>query len=358
MKSTFLSFLLLISCYNIKAQTSVSQFNPGITSDGVTYALPRTVLSFECSAMRIHYKPGRFAAYANRYLNLQNVEQAERTDYQLTNIQMRSIGVVDTTKLYTVKYKSKTTAPMVNLGEGGIILSINKSDMATSSVSFNSATTTTSRSNNRVDPSQYLTPEILSATSTAKMAELTAAEIYDIRESRNAIMRGQVESMPKDGESLRIMLTELERHETALMSLFIGEADTTDISYVKVYEPTTEVQHKVLFRFSKKLGFTDDDDLAGEPYYISIADRHTVSIPTPEQLAKRKITGIVYNLPGMANVEISTVNRQLLKQDVPLAQFGTTDQLPANLFNKETRTSVEFHPATGAIRQLQNTNNE
>jgi hypothetical protein len=60
------------------------------------------------------------------------------------------------------------------------------------------------------------------ANSTAKMAELVAKEIYSIRESKNALLRGQADNMPKDGEQLRIMLEKLEEQERAMTEMFTG----------------------------------------------------------------------------------------------------------------------------------------
>ena len=39
----------------------------------------------------------------------------------------------------------------------------------------------------KINPRDFLTEEILMAGSTAKMAELVAKEIYNIRESKNAL---------------------------------------------------------------------------------------------------------------------------------------------------------------------------
>ena len=62
----------------------------------------------------------------------------------------------------------------------------------------------------KVNPKDFLTEEILMASSTAKMAELVAKEIYNIRESKNALVRGQADNMPKDGAQLKLMLDNLE----------------------------------------------------------------------------------------------------------------------------------------------------
>jgi hypothetical protein len=195
--------------------------------------------------------------------------------------------------------------------------------------------------------------EILSATSTAKMAELTAQEILDIRESKNAIKRGQVESMPQDGASLKIVLDELNRQEEALTQLFTGYADTTFTVRTFSLMPTDDINRQVLLRFSRKLGFVDADDLAGDPYYISVKNQHSVILPTESEKAKRKIDGLVYNMPGMAQVTISTMQGSVYERELPFAQFGTIDELSPTLFNKGATTKLTLHPATGGILHLE-----
>ena len=58
------------------------------------------------------------------------------------------------------------------------------------------------------------------AGSTAKMAELTAKEIYNIRESKNLIIRGQADAMPKDGALNEVRPDNLNKQEKALTEMF------------------------------------------------------------------------------------------------------------------------------------------
>ena len=62
------------------------------------------------------------------------------------------------------------------------------------------------------------------------MAELIAQDIYEIRESRNLLVRGQADNMPKDGEQLRLMLNQLDKQDMAMTGLFSGitTKDTTE----------------------------------------------------------------------------------------------------------------------------------
>ena len=349
----FFLFTLYASFSTLNAQTT--QFNPGVTANGVTYALPRTVIRADVDAIKTQFTPGEFARYAERYLHLQNVGQEPVTAYAVQQISLNLEGVPDTLKAYTIKLKDKSIAPMVTLTPSGIILSVNSKmprDIAdVGGLPYNKLKGV----RHQLDSRAYFTEEILSATSTAKMAELTAAEIYEIRETRNALMRGQLDAMPKDGAAMKLVLDRLNAQEEALTQLFTGWTDTIYLSESYRIEPRDyeDVPKTVLFRFSRKLGFVDADDLSGEPYYITVTDQHSVVLPTEKEIAKRKIEGIVYNLPSQAHVDILQGNNTLLSQTFPIAQYGTIDQLAPALFGKDATTSVTFHPATGGLLHLE-----
>lgn len=343
-------FIILFFCMSLAAmaQTQVTEFNPGIAANGVNYALPKTVLKVDASAIKVVYTPGEFAKYAERYLHISGVSSEPSTTWKMTTLNVRQEGVPDTSKIYTVKLKDKTVAPMVQLTPSGILVAVNN-HVDLPEQEFPETRTT----NHKMDARQYLTEDILSATSTSKMAELTAQEILDIRESKNAIKRGQVESMPQDGASLKIVLDELNRQEEALTQLFIGYTDTTFTAKTYTMMPMEDLDELVLFRFSRKLGFVEADDLAGDPYYLSVKDKHTVVLPDEKEMAKRKIEGLVYNMPSMANVTISTMQGKVYEQELPFAQFGTIDMLSPTLFNKGATTKLTLHPATGGLQHLE-----
>ena len=127
----------------------------------------------------------------------------------------------------------------------------------------------------RIDPRSFMTEEILIAGSTAKMAELVAKEIYNIRESKNSLTRGQADYMPKDGAALKLMLDNLDEQEQAMMQMFAGTTDRIEKSFTIRIKPEADMKEKVAFRFSKKLGMLDADNLSGEPYYICIISTET-----------------------------------------------------------------------------------
>ena len=85
-------------------------------------------------------------------------------------------GVPDPQKVYNIQLKKRTVAPLVGLTSEGILLSINtdgEEEPLPAVPKGNDAP-------KRLNPRDYMNQEILSAGSNAKIAELTAEEIYDI----------------------------------------------------------------------------------------------------------------------------------------------------------------------------------
>ena len=72
-------------------------------------------------------------------------------------------------------------------------------------------------------------------------------------------------------------------------------------------EPKEEIHDRVVFRFSKKLGVVKADNLAGEPIYITVTDESTLPPANEEAKAKKKLEGVIYNIPGKARVSIERV---------------------------------------------------
>ena len=354
---SILLFFILSSSPFIYSQTEVTPFRPGITTEGVNYFLPKTVFEVVVIAEKTQVVPGEFAAYADRYLRLKDVPTIETTEWELKSLSILSYGIPDSTKAYTIKLRSKTSAPLVSLTEDGLLIAINTPATPDSLPPLPQAVPAPSP----LQPRDYMTQEILAAGSTAKMAQLTAEAIYDIRESRGAILRGEADNTPKDGAQLQLMLNGLQRQEEALSSLFKGQRLTSTEVLTFDYEPPTDLsnvgQQQILCRFSRRLGLVADDDLSGEPIYITIQSLHNLPEPVDDpDVAKKKARmeqGVYVNQPLRTRVTVATPRRALCTTDIPIAQLGTTEVLSDALFNKQSETHVTLHQHTGSVKRLE-----
>lgn len=343
--------LLATSAY---AQTEVLT---GVTRGkdyGVVYSLPKTQIELEIKTNKVSYTPGQFSKYADRYLRLPNVSTEPEVYWELTGIKVRSAGVPNSEATYFVKLKDKTVAPLMELTEDGIVVSINVPYHSKSSSAAKAAPATTASSVKKANPREFLTEEILMASSTAKMAELVAKEIYNIRESKNALLRGQADNMPSDGAQLKIMLDNLNMQEEALTQMFSGTREKEEKTFTVRLTPDREFSNEVAFRFSKKLGVVGNNDLAGTPYYISLKDLKTVKIPQEEDKKKKKEPeGIAYNVAGQALVTLTDGKKKLYEGELPVTQFGVIEYLAPVLFNKNSTIKVYFDPNTGGLLKVE-----
>ncbi|NPD91927.1 DUF4831 family protein [Xylanibacter muris] len=349
MKNLLLACLLLTSG-TAAAQSEISKYEPGVTPEGAIYYLPKTALRIAVQVEKTTYTPGDFAKYAERYLRVYDVSEEKQFKYKITNIGFSTFGVADTSKCFAVRFDPKSSATNVTLADDGTLLAINSDPIVIPEPkNFTAAPKPASE-----NPRKYLNEEIISAGNTAKMAELTAQEIYEIRESKNMLNRGEADFMPKDGEQLRIMLANLNHQDNMLTSLFCGTITKDTTEHVFVVCPDKNFSKGILFRLSEKLGIVDPDDLSGTPYYLTIEDLKTVHAQEADPKAKKKdkISGIYVNIPGKIKATIYNGAKATNSYELHAGQFGNTELLSSELFNKRFTTKLTLNPTTGSVAKL------
>ena len=337
--------LSLLACTAPIAAQDISPYLPG-EDEGIVYFLPKTMLEVNVTATRVTYHPGELCQYANQYLRMNNVSPEPETYWEIKQIEVRSAGVPDSTKAYLVKLKDKSSMSNVELTEEGLIEAINTSAPEKMPMEY-----VLEKPQKHENPRRYMTEDILLAGSSAKMADLTAKEIYNIRESKNLILRGQADAMPKDGASLQLVIDNLDTQEKALTQLFTGTTDREDKVFTAHIVPQDGLTDKVALRFSRSLGVLPAEDLAGEPIYINL--KSTVPLPTviEDNKKKKKLEGAIYNIPGKGKVTVSYQGKTCFEAELPITQFGTTKVLVNDLF-KKVNTRVIFNPETGSILKI------
>ncbi|MDO4715159.1 MAG: DUF4831 family protein [Bacteroidales bacterium] len=356
MKTIYLTWCLaFLACLPLMAQTEVVAYKPGVTTEGVTYYLPRTAFAISIKLKKTTYFPGEFQPYAAAYLRLADVGATPTTSWSIEGISVQPYGLPDTSKVYSIALKKRTIAPLVTLSVDGLLLGVNTAD-APSVAPLPEPLPLRTRTPKPLNPRDYMGEDILLAGSTLKMAELTANEILDLRDSRNLLMKGQADFMPKDGEQLKLMLAQLDQQEQALLQAFKGYTTEEEQTVVLRYEPMAEVKDHVLCRLSQKLGLVAPDDLAGAPIYISLTDLKSLpdSVPLdPKAIAKRDAEDVRYNLPTHCRLEIYTPTQHLYTGQQAVAQLGRVEYLGGALFNKNATTKLTLVPTTGAVLQLE-----
>ncbi|MBO4560512.1 MAG: DUF4831 family protein [Bacteroidaceae bacterium] len=342
----------------VSAQGTSAPYTPGITKDAVSYWLPKTKIAVTVTTTKRTFKPGEFSRYAERYLRMSGVRDQADEVWEITGVTISAFGVPDKDNLYTMSFPDKGRRPSFELTEDGIIAAVN-THIQVESKPITPATPVSTASQT-VNPQDYMTEEILMAGSTAKMAELTAKEIYNIRESRNAITRGQADFIPTDGESLKYMLESLTTQETALLTLFSGTTETREHVFTINVTPDVPITKQILFRFSTKLGVLPIDNLAGEPVWIDITDKNLVNAKAVEAPAakgkkssKKEPVFLYSRIPGMATIKIYNNRKSYLEQELQVAQFGKVEPVSSTIMGKNSDTKITYNTITGNILTIE-----
>ena len=352
-RNSILLFSLAMGITPVFAQGISAPYQPGITQDAVSYWLPKTQLTVQVKVQKQIFKPGEFSRYAERYLRLSDVRDKAEEVWTITDVTISASGVPDKDKLYTLAFPVKGKRPYVELTKDGILQSVN---VQVKEAPSQPAPVAGKEKEKRVNPQDFMTEEILMAGSTATRAELTAKEIYNIRESRNAITRGQADFIPTDGESLKFMLESLSAQEAALLTLFNGTSETQEETFTINVTPDEAINKQILFRFSSKLGVLPVNNLAGEPVWIDITDRKMTDGCYAEQQtkaqsgkSKKVIPFLYYRIPGRAVVRIYNNRTQFLEQDMQIAQFGKVEVVSTTIMGKNADTRITFDTTTGNV---------
>ncbi|MDE6459966.1 MAG: DUF4831 family protein [Paramuribaculum sp.] len=338
----------------VSAQTTQKLTASKINEYGLIYNLPVTAVDVTVEAERTVKTPGEFRLYSKKYLNIAPImEPAE--EWTVKSLQMNTRGIADQSEGYLVQFKSGNTTFMM-LDDNGCVLSVNDENVA-------EPIKPTIPAEIAMQPSilqtpvaaQAVTQDMLQATSTAKKAQLAAAKIYELRQSRNDIISGNADQMPSDGEAMKIALENLEKQEAALTAMFTGTVQKSTSVRTYTVVPDSAATSKIVARVSVTEGPVENDDLSGMPIYLNITVNSRGELPKNEKGETKKYPkgGLAYCVPGEATFTAVMNGKTLAKLTAEVAQYGIVFGLEPSIFtDKKAPAYAIFDPATGAIREL------
>lgn len=319
---------------------------------GLIYSLPKTHLNIEVEAVKTTKKAGPFFKYAKKYLGATNIVTADAQSWDIKNVAISTFGVADKDEEYLMQFKAGA-APYMILDSEGLPLAINAEVTPQS---------TSHRQNQIAEPTpldgntlNVFSEDMIAGESTMKRAEAAAAKIFELRETRNDLVSGNADQMPPDGESLKLMLDELNRQESILTAMFVGVTTTETVVSRFDYVPTADVTNEVIFRISDYNGVVDASDLSGEPVYLTIATTVKGELPVNEkgEVKEAPKGAVMYCIPGKANVALNYNGKRIAIKDVEVAQFGVKFGLNPKLFiDKKAPAYVIYNPDTGALLKM------
>ena len=205
-------FILFLSIMALCANSQTTANN------GISYFLPKTQMKLAILVEKTTYTPGEYAQYAEIYLK-KKADLEPKTSYKIVELDMYLTAIPDSSKHYTLAIDRKHSIVDLKLEQNGVITAIN--GQAQSIAPFKQFTP--SLKPKALDPRDFLSQDALNADSKWKTAELIAQDIYEVRESKDMLSKGEAEYMPKDGEQLKLMLNQLNLKEKGLRELFEGK---------------------------------------------------------------------------------------------------------------------------------------
>lgn len=356
-----LPLLLLAAAYaafGVSAQ-QVSKLSATKANDyGIVYSLPQTALRITLEAEGTVKTPGEFYQYAARYLGPQAAKTAiakASSTWELTSASITPVGVPQTSgETWLMQFKSGASAFLI-VNEQGLPLALGTEiDPAEDTDipemkrhTFNPVDGTAAR--------YAMTEDMVQSSSMAKRAAMAAAQIMELRRSRQDYLTGQADQMP-DGTALKIILDNINAQEEALTAMFLGtERKRTETTVVTVTPGAESEQGRVIARLNAVKGFVSADDLSGAPVYLNIdvTDRGKMPVNEKGETKKFPKNGIVYRIPGAAQASVDFNGRTFCSRAVALAQAGVVFGLdPAIFTDKKSPAYVIFDPTTGGIREL------
>lgn len=347
-------FLAFVASVTI-AHSAIAQVAQEVTvgdnmNFGITYSLPKTAVRANIEALCTKSIAGPYAAYAEKFLGLGDVMIEDKTQWTVQSISLENYAVPDPSRSFHIDFNQKGGLPTFYFTEDRCLWGINKAPNPVEAAA--PVVDKVIEGKPIMKASDVLTGEILKAGSKVKQAELVAQEILSIRESRSLLVKGEADNMPGDGASLQLMLDNLKAQEDALLSLFVGTTTTSTHRKSVEFVPSDSAEREILFRFSEFLGFVDNDDLAGAPYYVSVQITEDNRMPALDPKSSKKADkGIAFCVPGKAHLTLYTATETLATGDMNMGQFGHVEHLPVTMFtDKKKPAAALFTPTTGAIK--------
>ena len=323
---------------------------------GLVYSLPATGLKISVTARRETRKAGPYMQYAKRFLGTSNVVEQDAVSWKITDVEVTPVGIKDADTQYLMQLKAGALT-YIGVDADGMLLSINTAAEAPEDDFDGSVQLTpllVQSGGNVDDYLQFTDMDFVSAQNSMRQAEILANSLMEVRDAYLSLTRGTADNMPTDGRQLELMLASLKDQEGAFMRAFTGSVVVEEFTRQFSYVPSDEGE-EVLFRLSDFNGIVDPDDYSGIPVYINtqILNEGTLPLDVNGEPKKFPKDGVVYALPGTANISIYTSGQPLYDADLEFAQYGCTFALAPSLFtDKKAPSYARFSPVTGALLEI------
>ena len=164
--------------------------------DGISYFLPKTGVKVVLRIEKTTFTPGKLADYSDIYFK-KPAQGSPSESYRIVGVDFCPFAVPDSAKRFEIVVDKKHSIVSMDCDDNGVLMAINaKAQPQARRSPFVPAPKPAP-----LNPEDFMSQDILSAGNISTMARLVAQEIYDIRDSRNQLSRGEADFMPKDSHA-------------------------------------------------------------------------------------------------------------------------------------------------------------
>lgn len=363
--STLTLVLILFSTFLVSAQKEdkrKASSGAAAPSEGIVYSLPQTGIRVHIKATRERFVHGPFQSYAQKMLGIDNAPATDADRWTIDGMTLETFSQPDADQ---VRKALGHAAQLVSLTDAGIMAGINTGTKSTES-SIQTQSFIVKEPENRVNFTDLSIWSFYSSADTTKRFKMVsknpdqkaaeAAEtIFNLRNSRFALLTNANNEPLPDGKSFEIMRDELAKMEDNYLALFIGKSSKQAYEFSFDYLPGEKTaKGEVFFRFSDDRGVLPKTDLSGRPIIIDVVKNEDLAAKQSPlgQSANPEAgkSGVFYRIPGFAEIRILDGSKQLAAARTPIAQFGTVAPVPEELLDGSYK--LEFYPTTGAIKSI------
>ena len=350
MKRIFITGILLLFAFFSGAQHRSYPVNESPNpSEGIVYNLPKTQFLVHIEAIKTEITPGPYYLYAERFLGIREVAKTAHTSYALKSVRIQAQSIADPEQQFTLHPSGKSkTRQAIQLDAKGCLQSIGTTLTTATRAPIKDSDIKRNKKQaaKRYTEADLITRDMQQASSTARMAELAATEIFNIRNARMHLLAQDSEQTPQDGTSYRIVLEELNAMEMAYMELFLGKKVLYHEQKQIRIDPET-IKDPIIFRFSPQQGLVDKADLSGQPYYLQMDITPTQLPTTYESKSKPEPVGIYYRKPASTFVQLTDADQNVwFEKTFEIPQFGQVRSLPESMSK-----TVQLCTETGQLIQ-------
>ena len=367
MKTSIFTIILLLFTATLFASTKDDKKKevPGAPSgpiEGVVYSLPQTGIRIHIKATRERFVNGPFCQYASKMLGIENAPTTSSDRWNMDEMHLETFSEPDPDQVHKAMGQA---AQLLSLTESGILAGIN-TNIKTEGSEIETQSLLTKDLDKRVSftdlsiwsfysPTDSTKSFKMVAKNTDQKAAEAAETIFNLRNSRFALLTNADDEPLPDGKSFEIMKEELGKMEENYLALFIGKSSKQNYEFSFDYVPGEKTaKGDVFFRFSEDRGVLPKADLSGRPIVIEItkddnlaSKQNALNTSANPEAGK---SGLYYRMPGMSEIRILDGSKQLAGARSPIAQFGTTAPIPEDLLDGSF--ILEFYPTTGAVKSI------